>query len=179
MPRNVERVAQMVHAGVFEVRGDGSIWRLARLTRTGRIVTLPQPRQADELRLDGYCHVRVGGFSALSHQVVWFLARGKIPAGLETNHEDGRRCHNVLSNLNLKTKGQNLQHAYDKLGRVAPAGERSGRAKLNRSKVGEIRRRHAAGESGRSLGREFGITHSTIQAIVSGRYWRDEMPEVA
>lgn len=97
--------------------------------------------------------------------------------GVEVNHRDGVRDHNALSNLELSSKGENLQHSYDHLARPRAAGERNGRAKLTRQKAEAIRRRAADGEAGRALAREFGVAHTVVQRIIAGRYWRDEMPE--
>lgn len=51
-------------------------------------------------------------------------------------------------------------------------GERHGNAKLTSEIVHEIRRKYAQGNiSYRALGREYGVTHRTIQLIVANKAW--------
>ena len=183
MPHSISRAEEFivwcVKTGVFQIRDDGTIWRLCRFGRTGRVIPLSAPVRADKPRTDGYCQVNVlKGYRAKAHRIVWIMAHGAPPPDVEINHKNGHRCQNDLGNLELATKGENLQHAYDVLGRSHAAGARNGRAKLEPSQVQAIRERNAAGEAGRALAREFGVSHTTIQAIVSGRLWRDELPQV-
>jgi hypothetical protein len=44
-------------------------------------------------------------------------------------------------------------------------------AKLTEAAVGEISRRYAAGESQRSLSREYGVTQSAISMALAGKTW--------
>lgn len=50
--------------------------------------------------------------------------------------------------------------------------KRHHRAKLTESSVREIRRRHAAGESQRSLGKQFGVSQPTVGQVVQLATWR-------
>lgn len=165
----------------IEVRDDGTIWRIAQRGRTGNWRTI-SPTRADELRPDGYRQVRVQvegrAYSALAHRLMWRTYMGPIPGCLEPNHKNGDRGNNSLSNLELLTKGENLQHSYRVLGRPRPSGERNGRAVLTGTQVAKIRARVASGESQRSVARAFGVTHRTIGKIARGEAWRDEYPAV-
>lgn len=49
----------------------------------------------------------------LAHTVIWRAWNGEIPKGYEVDHEDNDRLNNKLSNLQLLTKSQNNQKAYD------------------------------------------------------------------
>lgn len=51
-------------------------------------------------------------------------------------------------------------------------GTRNNHAKLDDTKVAEIRKRHAAGESQVSLAREYAISTSSMCALVRGDTWR-------
>lgn len=51
-------------------------------------------------------------------------------------------------------------------------GEANGNAKLTAEKVREIRRRCAAGESGKDIGRLLGVTQAAISLVVTRRTWR-------
>lgn len=54
-------------------------------------------------------------------------------------------------------------------------GERHGRHRLTRSQVEEIRLKHAAGgRSCVSLGKEYGVAHSTIGYVISRHTWKSE-----
>lgn len=50
-------------------------------------------------------------------------------------------------------------------------GERHGKTKLTADDVREIRRRKEAGEKQRDIGREFGVSESTVSSIIRGRVW--------
>jgi hypothetical protein len=53
-----------------------------------------------------------------------------------------------------------------------PRGSAHGCAKLTEDIVRECRRRHAAGESARSLAREFGVSKVAMGNAVSARTWK-------
>jgi hypothetical protein len=61
--------------------------------------------------------------------------------------------------------------AYDGNNPVAPHGEDCPNAKLTESIVREARVRYLAGESGRALAREFGVTQGTMQPALTGKTW--------
>ena len=47
------------------------------------------------------------------HRVMWEAFNGPIQGRLEINHKDLDRSNNILSNLELTTHQQNIQHAID------------------------------------------------------------------
>jgi len=51
-------------------------------------------------------------------------------------------------------------------------GRRAGRATLTDAQVWLIRERYAAGETQRQIGAAFGVSASTVSAIVTGKTWR-------
>ena len=166
----------LIESGFLRVdAGTGAVVRLQAFGRTGRPRPV-EPRRAEIRRPDGYLRVRVsiGGQerSILAHRLIWIACCGEIPADLEINHRDGQRDNNALSNLEVVTKGQNLQHAYDELGRGGPVGEANGRSKLDAGQVAEIRRRAERGEAKRALAREFGVSPTAIRLIVTGKRWK-------
>jgi hypothetical protein len=170
-----------VHQGIFRVDNDGTIWRIGARTRIGRIRPV-EAKRAEELRPDGYSNVRLtieGREIAIgAHRMVWLHLNGDIEEKLEINHRNGRRSDNHPSNLEPLTPGENLKHAYDQLGRFRPAGESNGRHKLTRELVQQIHDRYSAGESKRSLSRQFGVAPAMIRRILSDTAWRDEFPHV-
>lgn len=89
---------------------------------------------------------------------------GPCPSGMEVRHRDDDRLNTRLTNLVYGTRGENLTDAA-----------RNGKhptAKLTVSKVRDIRRRFAAGESQTALAPEYGVRPATIQAVVSRRNWK-------
>jgi hypothetical protein len=52
-------------------------------------------------------------------------------------------------------------------------------AKLDEGKVATILRRLLGGEGGRALAREYGVSHSVISLIKSGKTWRHVKRKVA
>ncbi len=114
----------------------------------------------------GYGTVRV-----LAHRLSYMTSKGPIPKGLFVLHScDNRLCVNP-DHLFLGTNSDNVKDAYAK-GKISNKGENNKRwAKLNYSKVREIRRRSAQGETRKALALEFGIKPCTISNIVADRVW--------
>jgi hypothetical protein len=108
-----------------------------------------------------------------AHRLAFESAYGPIPRGLQVCH----RCDNPLcvepSHLFLGTQAANMRDAQEK--RRCHPGEEDGMAKLTWDKVREIRRRGAAGEPRRPLAEEYGIGLRTLQAVLSGLSWREEI----
>lgn len=89
----------------------------------------------------------------------------------EINHMDGDIENNRDTNLEWMTSSQNKQHSYNVLGRKAPRGEESGRAKVTEEKVREIRRRCAAGETMTAVAASCGIGRTQVGRIVRNESW--------
>lgn len=169
-------------AGLIEIREDGSVWRVATRTRTGRIREI-EPQRVDRAREDGYRYVSVsaGGreYKVLVHRLMWLASGETIPDGREINHRDGDRGNNRYANLEAVTPGENLLHSYQLLDRPRLTGESNNRSRLTREQVREIHRLAAEGAGQRELGRRFGVSHRAIRMILTGKHWPDEYPERA
>lgn len=67
--------------------------------------------------LKGYCVVSLcknGTYTRRSvHRMMWESFNGRIEGRLEINHKDLDRANNCLTNLELVTHQQNVQHAID------------------------------------------------------------------
>jgi hypothetical protein len=111
----------------------------------------------------------IEGRNVYVHRLACERFHGPCPPGKEVAHE----CRNPIcfnpQHLSWKTRQANLKDR-DRHGTTA-RGERAGAAKLTEAQVQEIRRRFVKGTA-TALGAEFGVAHSTILRIISGRNWR-------
>ena len=109
----------------------------------------------------------------LIHRLVAEAFIGPAPTSAhQVNHIDGDKANNCMSNLEWVTPSENLQHAYDTGLHQPMRGTDFPTAKLDDSKVREIRKMLTAGASQRSIGRLFGVPHQRIGAIAQGKAWR-------
>ena len=104
-----------------------------------------------------------------AHRFSWELHNGAIPRGMVVCH----RCDNPScvrpDHLFLGTPTQNVHDATRK-GRNY-LGPKTWSAKLTAIQVREIRLLHASGQSMCSIGRQYGVVHETIRAIIHRRTW--------
>jgi hypothetical protein len=122
---------------------------------------------------DGYIQVKFGMNepAVFAHRVIWEHVYGPIPDGMTINHRNGIKDDNRIANLELATVRENIHHAIDNGLRAAPIrGEDAKNCKLTSAEVAEIYSRCAT-EGISALGREYGISHSTVSDIKHGRSW--------
>jgi hypothetical protein len=91
------------------------------------------------------------------------------PDGHGVRHLDGNPANDHPDNLTWGTQAENMTDMV-RHGR-STRGSRNARAKLTEAQAREIKTRRAAGESGRSLAREFNISEQTVACIKTGRQW--------
>ena len=120
-------------------------------TKTGRVL---KPMHCGRKGMR-YATVRIGKENHRVHILVLTHFVGPRPLGLWGLHYDDDRTHNDLSNLYWGTPQAN---AEDKCGR-----------RPNAAVADEIRRRRAAGEKGRRLAWEFGVSEQLVCDIHKGR----------
>lgn len=119
----------------------------------------------------GYGTFGVEKHTVRAHRFAWTLTHGPIPNGVDVCHScDNPSCVRV-DHLFLGTQQDNSDDMKRK--RRQPHGIRHGMAVLTDSDVIAIRQRYAAGGvTLTQLGREYGVVHSAISAIVTRRRWR-------
>lgn len=107
------------------------------------------------------------------HRFVWAYFKGEIPVGIQVNHVDCNKANNALSNLELLTPTENMQHAV-RMGRPVGQGNRrgikNGRAKLTEKDVLKIRKllkKYSISE----VARQFMMGKTAISDIKHRRMW--------
>lgn len=183
LPTNTEEVVyRAVREGWFEIRSDGSIWRIARRHKSGWTgvvkVTPVTPRRIDASVGVGYRQVKVmvdgKQTTTLAQRLVWRHFHGPIPAGLTINHKNGVKTDNRPDNLELATYAEQARHMIDVLGTgrvLNQDGEQNSMRKLTEADVKEIRRRRSLGEKLKNIALDFGVSFQNISKIARKKRW--------
>lgn len=87
------------------------------------------------------------------------------PNGLISNHKDGNKKNNHISNLEWCTPSQNVKHSFAMGLKKNKVGEQSHRAKLRNDEVWLIRRLLAASITQTLIAKMFKVHFTTISAI--------------
>ena len=112
-------------------------------------------------------HGKEGKRLLMTHRVAWELTNGEIPAGLCVLHRcDNPPCVNP-SHLFLGTKADNSADMVSK--RRQKVGNQLPQAKLSPDAVRFIRESE---ETQDELAARFGVTQSSISAVINGHRWR-------
>lgn len=129
---------------------------------------------------NGYGLFSIGGRhrgNVGAHRVSWMLANEQeAPDNFKSNvcHAcDNRRCVNP-SHLFLGSVSDNIIDAVKKGFRPTPfpSGTRNPQSKLTPDRIRRIRASYAAKQKQRDIAKAFGLSQSTVWAIVNRRIWR-------
>lgn len=123
---------------------------------------------------DGYGEFRAGGRRVLAHRHAYTTHVGPILDDLYVLHHcDNPPCVNP-DHLYLGTQFDNMQDMIARSRMPSTRGERNGRALLTEEQVQLIRSLHAPGQPGsrKRMAERFGVSESTVDAILQGRNWR-------
>ena len=182
-PTNTEEIVyRAVVLGWFEVRSDGSIWRIAQRHKShwkGKVsVTAVTPYRIDAVVGLGYRAVKImvdgSQTTTRAHRLVWRHFQGPIPEGLTINHKNGIKSDNRPDNLELATYAEQTRHVIDVLGTarcLRQNGESNAMRKLTEVQVKEIRRRREQGELLRDIAVDFGIAIQNVSKIARRTRW--------
>lgn len=109
------------------------------------------------------------------HRLVAEAFIGIIPHGMQINHIDGNKRNNHVSNLEIVTPKENINHSWRTGLRCISkiSGENSGGAKLNKEQVASIREKILKGIDLGIIADEFGVTVSNIRLIKRGKTWKN------
>lgn len=123
-------------------------------------------------RKTGYGMVKLYHRTRLAHRVAYEIVTGPIPDGLLVMHRcDSPPCVNP-SHLMLGDHAANQRDCVTKGRKNSPHGTMNSDAKLTDDAVRAIRRRRVAGETGKVLALEYGVTPATICDVFKGRNWK-------
>ena len=160
------------YEGYYEVSDQGQVRRILRQpdrARRRRGTVRKQFIHHGHLILRLYRASK--GRSFRVHTLVAEAFIGPCPEGMEVLHGPGGRLDNRLVNLSYGTHSQN--NGLDKYrDGTMTLGIRNGAAKLDDSTVRQIRARWTAGETKKSLAREFGVTDRTVRLVVDRVTWQ-------
>jgi hypothetical protein len=106
-----------------------------------------------------------------AHRASWEMVHGPVPDGLCVLHKcDNQACVRP-DHLFVGTQLTNVRDMEAK-GRGRKAhGESHYASKLSEDAVAQIRQKYADGMAGPALGREYGVSHTLIYAIVKRVVW--------
>lgn len=87
------------------------------------------------------------------------------------NHKDFDRANNKESNLEWSTYKENIQYSIN-VGRINVSGENNPLAKLNPSKVKNIREMLSCGVDPKKIAEDFGVTRECIILVKKRKTWK-------
>lgn len=163
------------HGGVRR-RVDSIQKRKGRIYKKGYVLK-PQSDKNGYI-INSLCHNKIPK-NYKRHRLVLETFVGPCPEEMNTNHIDGDKTNNHVSNLEWVSQSKNVQHAY-KMGLFKAAkGEKAGSAKLKDGEVWLIKKLLASDLYKQKnhkltqikIAKMFYVAPSTIWGIASERYW--------
>ncbi len=139
------------------------------VTKTGLIKgprRILRPMEAESCHLYVIAYHEKKGRKLFVHKAVLLAFKGPCPNSCESRHLDGNPKNNYADNLEWGTRIE--QRLDARRHGTLPIGERSGTCKLTEEQVRLIK---ISMKSSRNLGREFGVSHTTILAARNGHHW--------
>jgi hypothetical protein len=152
---------------LYEIRPDGSVWTL--VCRTGKIsLSRTWRRLSVRTSTSGHLSVKYQRKHLALHRIMYRKFKGPLDEALSVNHIDGNKENNSPDNLELITHSENMLHCFRVLGHKPMKP----RQKITQSMAEDIRQLNRNGRSYRDLGKEFGLSKSSISYIVNNHTWK-------
>lgn len=153
------------YEGLYQVSSFGFVMSRERTGTKGGVLK-------PDLNRSGYQQVRLykGNKSQVFyvHRLVMLAFNGDSTK--QTNHINGQKADNRLSNLEYVTPSENAIHAIGLFGKWMGKGEESSQAKLSQAEVNQIKDMRGQ-YSQRELARRFGISEAQVSRIINGIRW--------
>lgn len=165
------------YEGLYAISSFGTIKSFPRiaLRKNGTSMPILGCILSQPIDSSGYCSVclhKQGKRKTLRvHVLVALTFLGERPDNTEINHINGNKNDNNLANLEYCDHSRNVQHAYDH--NLIPKGDKHYCAKLNWEKIHQIRYLSSLGISNSELGKQFGVSVTTIFDAVTHKTWRE------
>lgn len=154
------------YSGVYQVSTHGRVKSFKRAKGQILAPSLSGRKEAQYFKVS----LHPGGKPCLIHRLVAMMFIPNPSNKPHINHKDGDKLNNHVSNLEWCTEKENHTHAMD-MGLI-PLGEKHGNSKLRRADVIAIKHRIKTGESGYSIGKDYAVHYTTVNAIQSGKTWK-------
>ena len=151
--------------GTYEACTNGDI------RRVGRKILSPATRK------DGYRAVTLWKNNKprtwLVHRLILRTFIGECPQGMNSNHKDGVKGNNSVSNLEYVTYSQNIIHAFEN-GLISPRdfkGDKNPRAKITEAQAIAIFGELKTGKSPTEIAREMSVPRRAVYCLKYGLTW--------
>lgn len=102
-----------------DIKGTGGMYQISN---TGKVISLwsGRPKLLKPVINYGYPRIFLTGKNGKNrrhyvHRLVYETHVGPIPEGMDVDHIDGRRANNVLSNLRILNRRDNVTAGFDRL----------------------------------------------------------------
>ena len=172
------RVARVPGYVGYGVSADGRVWSQRQTGRRPLAVTW---RELSYTNNKGYLMVGlyVAGVQkwVMVHRLMALVFFAFNPPAhcrqYQVNHQNGDKTDNSLSNLEVVTAQQNIQHAWTTgLSKVHMVGSRHTNSKVTEDQVREMRRLYASKTWSQSqLGSHYGLSQTHVGSILRREVW--------
>lgn len=119
----------------------------------------------------GYLSVQLKGRTIKVHHIICIAGGLNLLSGLSVNHINGDKLDNQLTNLEVVTHSENMQHMYDTGLKRPKKGTELSYTKLNEELVVYVKRQINQGAVIRELAKELGVGEASLYDIKRGKTW--------
>jgi hypothetical protein len=119
----------------------------------------------------GYPAIKIAYKYIRIHNIIIFLTHNDKCIDKEVNHIDGDKFNNSPGNLELVTRSENMQHAFDTGLFIPVKGSKHGKSKLNEDLVRNIKIDLKSGMRNMDIVNKHGVTKDDVTNIKLNRCW--------